>query len=288
MVSTVPGGDMGFLDNGAFDFTAPQGAGLGSLTADVAISRAGAQHWTSGVVAFQTFALQPQLLAYGCFANQGACTIPPGYRHVTINLGGLAGARFYVGCGNGNGCPSEPGAASIAVANAHMTVLDDTRPSLSVGGPLWVDGPHVRTDAAILDASDNVGIRSISILADGVQKASAASDCQPTQRVPCPNVDNGSISLTGTDVPDGLHTITVRATDSAGNTIDASRSVQIFSPPASRLTARAGGRNGKRRGCRSGVRCWSVAASRSSAAATRWPVSRSRCSRPSCGPRRRA
>jgi hypothetical protein len=47
-------------------------------------------------------------------------------------------------------------------------------------------------------------------------------------------------------VPDGLHTITVRATDSAGNTSDASRSIQIFSPPASRLSARAAGHRGKR------------------------------------------
>jgi hypothetical protein len=47
-------------------------------------------------------------------------------------------------------------------------------------------------------------------------------------------------------VPDGLHTVTVRATDSAGNTADVARSIQIVSPPASRLTARAGGRNGKR------------------------------------------
>jgi hypothetical protein len=247
MVSVVPrlSQQAGFLENGAFDFIAPQGARLGSLTADVAISRTGAEHWTAGVVAFQSFALQPQLLPYGCYANQGPCTIPPGYRHVTINLGGLAGARFFVGCGNGNGCPPQNDAATIAVANAHMLVLDDSRPSLSVSGPLWVDGPHVRTDAAIVDATDNVGIRSLSILVDGVQKAVAASTCDSTQRIPCPNVNDGAISLTGADFPDGLHTITVRATDSAGNVSDASRSIQIFSPPASQLTARAAGRRGR-------------------------------------------
>jgi hypothetical protein len=248
MVSVVPAtapDNAGFLANGAFDFVAPQGARLGSVTADVAISRPGAEHWTSGFVAFQSFALQPQLLPYGCYANQGPCTIPAGYRRVTVNLGGLAGARFYVGCGNGNGCPSEPGAARISVANAHMTVLDDSRPSLSVGGPLWVDGPHVRTDPAVVDATDNVGIRSLSILVDGVEKAVSPSTCDSTQRIPCPDVNDGAISLTGADFPDGLHTITVRTTDSAGNTSDASRSIQIFSPPATRLSARAAGRRGR-------------------------------------------
>jgi hypothetical protein len=143
----------------------------------------------------------------------------------------MAPVPAHAGSSPSNLLRAENNPARIAVANARMTVLDDSRPSLSVGGPLWVDRPHVRTDPAVVDATDNVGIRSLSILVDGVQKAASASTCDSTQRIPCPNVNDGSISLTAADFPDGLHTVTVRATDSAGNVSDASRSIQILSPP---------------------------------------------------------
>jgi hypothetical protein len=244
LAALAPGGDYGWLSNASWDFIAPPGTRLGTLSADLAVTRSGSDQWTIAVVAYDDNVLVPEWRNYGCYSQQ-ACAIPDGFRHVSLNFGGLLGARLTAACWGASPCTAN-GGGRIAMANAHMTVLDDTRPAISVGGPLWLDGPHVRTDAAIVDASDNVGIRSISILVDGVQKASSASDCQATQRIPCPNVDDGAISLVGTDVPDGLHTITVRATDSAGNTSDASRSIQIFSPPASRLSARAAGHRGKR------------------------------------------
>jgi hypothetical protein len=46
-------------------------------------------------------------------------------------------------------------------------------------------------------------------------------------------------------VQDGVRTVTVRATDSAGNSTDTSRSIQLLSPPATRLTVRAAGRRGR-------------------------------------------
>jgi hypothetical protein len=242
-VPTTPG-DKGWLENASWDFIAPAGTRLGTLTADVSIARPGSDVWTIAVVAYDDNVLVPEWRNYGCYSQQ-PCTVPAGYQHVTLDFGGLFGARITAACWGANPCSADSQGGRFAMRNASMTVLDDSRPGLSVGGPLWIDGAHLRTDEALVDASDNVGIRSISLLVDGVQKAITASDCQATQRVPCPNVDDGPLSLAGTDVADGVHTITVRATDSAGNTTDAVRNVQIVTPPATRLTAGAAHRHGR-------------------------------------------
>jgi hypothetical protein len=253
LAAFAPGTDYGWLANASWDFIAPPGTRLGALTADMAVTRSGSDQWTIAVVAYDDNVLVPEWRNYGCYSQQ-ACTIPDGFRRVSLNFGGLLGARLTAARWGANPCTAS-GSGRIAMANAHMTVLDDTRPAISAGGQLWLDGPHVRTDAAVVDASDNVGIRSISILVDGVQKATSASDCQSTQRIPCPNVDDGAISLTGTDVPDGLHTVTVRAR------------IRPATPP----TCRAASRLSRRRvrasrcgrpgtaasacGCRCGARC---------------------------------
>lgn len=245
LYATTPAGrDSTFLENGGFTFLAPDGARLGSLSLDAALAR-NAEYWTAGVVAFSNNSLNPERYVYGCAANQ-ACSVPDGVRSVgPLDLGGLRGVRIQVACGSGDRCLAGADAARFSGANLRVTVLDDSAPSVAVRG--LESGTRSRSQPVEFDATDNVGVRRVALLVDGAEKAVLAPGCDPTQRVPCPNVSGGSLSLSGTDVADGPHELALRTTDSAGNVSEAKRSVVLTSPPPparTAITAAAAGRKG--------------------------------------------
>lgn len=139
LVASVPPGAVsrGWLENASWDFSVPPGTRLGSLTADIAITRPGSDQWTIAVVGWHDNVLVPEWRHYGCYSQP--CGVPSGVRHVTLDLSGMLGIRATAACWGADPCAGGDAGGRIAVRNAHVTVLDDSRPSLSVTGSLWVD-----------------------------------------------------------------------------------------------------------------------------------------------------
>ena len=106
----------------------------------------------------------------------------------------------------------------IGTFAAEATVVDDSAPSAGVvqDEPLaqgkWVSGKqNVR-----YEASDNVGIKSASVLIGGESRGSDPKSCSYAQRIPCPN-SPGNIEVDTAEVPEGSQQLTVMAEDAAGN-----------------------------------------------------------------------
>jgi hypothetical protein len=128
--------------------------------------------------------------------------------------------------------------AEMHLYGAAVTLRDDTAPALKVGGPLLAGGWHKPSDAQGLTftATDATGIRSVAM-------AGAASNraCDFRKPVPC-----GNASGTLTPKPalgDGVHPLTITATDAASNPTALQRTVRIDgTPPNARIALAKGKR----------------------------------------------
>jgi hypothetical protein len=101
---------------------------------------------------------------------------------------------------------------------AEATVVDGTLPSVGVipDKPLasgqWVSGKQTFN----YEASDNVGIKSVSALVTGGVLGSQAGECDYSQRVPCTS-GSDRIEVDTAEVSEGTQPLTVVAEDAAGN-----------------------------------------------------------------------
>ena len=187
------------------------------------------------------------------------CVIAPGQPFCRFGAEGAMapGARverdlettkvFYsTACFKDAGCPTANDAgfpfAGLSISGSVVTVRDDTRPRLSVGGALLASG--WRTDDAPLDvaADDNTGIRRVRVLVDGAEAAVVAPTCDLRLMVPCAHLPNRSLRL-GAKLPDGRRTVSVEATDAANNVTRSDRAVAVDrNGPALAFVPSSGGR----------------------------------------------
>jgi Bacterial Ig-like domain len=230
-------------------FTAPPGTSLVGMSFSVAIAR-WEQFWSVGFVAFDGNFDQGGL-PWGCYPGP-ACGITPHWftGPYWIDLSGHTQVRVEARCLNPSGCPlastgQYPYArATIAIANVAVRVQDYTPPALgwSGGGLLsdgWLKGPQ----GVSFDASDNVGIRETHIYIDGAEVGSRGKPCDYTLRVPCPQGGDAYGVDTASIRPDGPHTVTAAAVDTAGNINQVSRTIRVDNrpPPQPQDVAVAGG-----------------------------------------------
>jgi hypothetical protein len=134
------------------------------------------------------------------------------------------------GCGTANseGYPF----AGVSISGSIVTVRDDGLPDVVARGPLTEPGWHIDDAPLSFGASDPVGVREARVLVDGAQVHAVTPPCDFTRVVPCGQVPEGAVRL-GAAVPDGSHTLTVEATDTAGNVARADRQVTVDrNPPA--------------------------------------------------------
>lgn len=137
------------------------------------------------------------------------------------------------GCYRGQGYTGAPGTAAAQMHSVRVNVRDDSPPALSNGrGAPWTSAGWVGgTQSLGFDAADNAGVRETSVLIDGVAIRGITNGCDYTLRVPCPNNGfSGEIDLRSVR-PDGAHTLTLRAIDTAGNPADASRTIRVDNTP---------------------------------------------------------
>ena len=100
-----------------------------------------------------------------------------------MNLSGFSTSRLQalLICG-ASSCAADGGWGRIALRNAVVTVADSTPPSVRiVGGALVGDGWHAGTQNVVVDASDNVGIRTFRALWDGEVTARLEQSCDDTR-----------------------------------------------------------------------------------------------------------
>ena len=127
----------------------------------------------------------------------------------------LGGLLPHAGCATANdqGFPF----AGLSISGSVVTVRENTLPRVAAGGALVA--PGWRTDDAPLAfaASDGVGISRVRVLVDGAEAQVVRPACDYHAMVPCAQQPARSLRL-GSRLSDGRHTVSVEATDAAGNT----------------------------------------------------------------------
>jgi len=106
----------------------------------------------------------------------------------------------------------------IGTLAAEATVVDGSAPSAgvvqdeSLAQGKWVSGKQ----GVRYEASDNVGIKSVTVLIGSGVRGSDALSCSYSQRIPCPS-GSGHIPIDTAEAPEGSQPLTVVAEDAAGN-----------------------------------------------------------------------
>ncbi len=101
---------------------------------------------------------------------------------------------------------------------AEATVVDGITPSVGIvpSVPL-TQGEWVRGKQSFeYDATDNVGVKSVSAFVSGGLRGSDSRTCSYSQRVPCTN-GPGGIEINTADASEGSQPLTIMAEDAAGN-----------------------------------------------------------------------
>jgi hypothetical protein len=135
---------------------------------------------------------------------------------------------YSAACFDPPGCASANGAgypfAGVSIYASIVTVREDVPPAVVARGALTEPGWHVDDAPLSLGASDPVGVRALRVLVDGAEVSALRPPCDYTRTVPCGQVPERAVRL-GAGLPDGTHTVTVEATDTAGNVARADRAV---------------------------------------------------------------
>jgi hypothetical protein len=144
---------------------------------------------------------------------------------------GAPRVRIEARCGAGS-C-TRNGVASIHLRNVDVRVHDDVAPALSGGrGNLWTSNGWLAGDQSVgFDASDGSGIQRVSVAVDGQTIRDQAGSCDYTYAAPCSQLSlDRSIATQGLGA-DGPHTLTLTATDAAGNPSSVARTFYIDNSP---------------------------------------------------------
>ncbi len=115
-------------------------------------------------------------------------------------------------------------AAVATMYSAEVTIQDNTPPTLNTPtGALWEPGAyagfHKGTEGVTVSAHDlGGGVQSIVLAADGRPVEAYEASCDFTLAQPCPpSTGAQTLALPTTELADGTHTLTLIATDAAGN-----------------------------------------------------------------------
>jgi hypothetical protein len=227
------------LSNGAqrgtsagWTFTTPTGTTITGITYERYIGHQfdGFNDWSPALRADGT--IVPGETCLDSVENGETCSVggPPGQGGGTGVIAGLSAHQLSVGIF----CQTPPGDECVTGATQHevwaamygatVTVSDSTLPTLSApAGSLWEPGGaggfHKGTESVTTSAKDvGGGLQSIVLSADGRAVETYAAPCNFTFAQPCPSSTGAqTLTLPTTGLSDGTHTLTLAATDAAGN-----------------------------------------------------------------------
>jgi hypothetical protein len=215
-------------------FTAPPGTSLEKVSFNVGAIRL-VNYWSVGIVAFDGDYNADGNLPYGCYHGDDGCRVgtPTFSLRVEAPLFGRSRFRFETRCWNMAGCdvsasPFSPAnRALFSAANVVVRIQDGTLPSIAPHhGAVWSDGWHHGREEAWASLSDNAGIMSMRIYADGGLLQSADfrdpslpewAQCDFTLPKPCKDFYPAGLPVDTAALADGEHTVRLEAVDAAGN-----------------------------------------------------------------------
>ncbi len=113
--------------------------------------------------------------------------------------------------------------AAINLEGARVTVEDLVAPAVAFGGA--PGGWHRAVEGQTASATDSAGIREIRVLVDGTERATTSPTCDFHLHAPCPTLLTTPFDFAG--VPDGPHTVSMVAEDTAGNVASTERTIDI-------------------------------------------------------------
>lgn len=135
----------------------------------------------------------------------------------TLQLGGTPSVRLATTCVQAHCNTSGDERAWASMRSATVWIADSTAPSVQITGGSLVDGAwHRGTQSLTVAAQDNVGVKHVEVFLDDKRSAAVDGSCDWTYTVPC-YTSIGSLGIESPIVPDGEHTVTASALDSAGN-----------------------------------------------------------------------
>jgi hypothetical protein len=213
-------------------FTAPAGTTITGLTYERYIGHSldPRNSWSPALRA--DGAIVPGETCLDSVQNGETCSVggPPGTGGEPARITGLAAHELSLGIV----CQAPPEDECVTGATEHaawatmygatVTLSDPTPPTLSApSGALWGSGEaggfHKGTESVTVAAADvGGGVASIVLSADGRPVETYTAPCNFTFAQPCPSsTGTQTLTLPTTGLSDGSHTLTLVATDAAGN-----------------------------------------------------------------------
>jgi hypothetical protein len=127
--------------------------------------------------------------------------------------------------------------AWAALYGARVTLATEAPPALeSIAGGLWDAGRstyHKGIESLAFNATGLTGVSAVGLSVDGREMTRAAGRCDYARPLPCEPL-SASLSLDTTQLADGVHTLSLEATDAAGDIerVSGSLAVANLSPSA--------------------------------------------------------
>lgn len=212
-------------------FTAPAGTIITGLTYERYIGHSldPKNSWSPALRA--DGAIVPEETCLDTVEDGETCSVggPPGTGGEPARVTGLSAHELSLGivCEPPTGRECVTGATQHAVwaamYGATVTLSDPTPPTLSApSGGLWGPGEggfHKGTESIAVSAQDvGGGVASITLSVDGRPTETYSAPCNFTFSQPCPSsTGTQTLSLATSQLGDGKHSLTLVATDAAGN-----------------------------------------------------------------------
>jgi hypothetical protein len=238
-------------------FTAPTGTTIAAITYERYVGHDSDpdNYWSPALRADGT--IIPGETCLDTVPNGESCHIggPPEEGTEPSSITGLSAHQLSVGIE----CDAPAGEECITGATEHeawaamygatVTLSDPTPPTLATPtGALWEPGEtgyHKGTQTVTVAATDTGGgVQSIELTVDGHLIQTYTATCNYTIPQPCQNSTGPqALTLPTTALSDGTHTLTLTATDAAGNQSSTTAQITIDNsapPPPTELTASAG------------------------------------------------
>jgi hypothetical protein len=236
--------------SGEWTFTAPAGTSISGLIYERYIGHQfdGFNDWSPALRADET--IVPGETCLDSSQNGETCAVggPPGEGGDPAVITGLSAHELSLGvvCEAPSGDECVTGATEhkvwAALYGATVTLSDPTPPTLSApSGALWGPGEaggfHKASESVTVSADDvGGGVASIDLAADGRPVETYTAPCNFTFAQPCPlSTGPQTLTLPTMQLSDGTHTLTLVATDAAGNQSTAASqviTVENTAPPS--------------------------------------------------------